>query len=768
LRAIGSTADAGRCFQANLYKPAPEATLDARTVEAVKAAVELLHRITPYPGIDPLNRFRDSFRERYGGAGISLLEALDEDVGIGYDQDGLPDGTDSPWLSELDHGATEASASSAWTRRDDHLLKRVVETVAAGERTLRLDETDLEILGAGPRAPLPSAFAASVTLAAASDAALAAGDFEMLLHGIVGPSGAEFLGRFCHGNDDLRAAVGDWLAREEGSADAIHAEVAHLPQARDGNIVSRPRFRRYEIDCHGQSDAAGEYRIPVSDLVVELAGDRVVLRSRKLGREIRPRLAASHYAPIADLALYRFLWALQRQDAAALTWRWGPLEASPFLPRVSVGGVVLSRATWRLDGSDLAALRAAAKDRGKGLAKAVAAVAELRRKRGIPRHVGLLQHDKTLMFDLDNALCADVLASEASRLDEMALIERFPAAERLCATGPEGRFAHELLLPFRKVAKAVAIKEASRAGSGALISAGKPVTRAFPPGGEWLYAKIYGSPRRLDGFLAEAAVPVIDALRSAGAVDGWFFIRYWDPHPHLRLRLHGAPDRLANEAWPMLNDALRPLLETGGSRSVQTDTYIREVERYGGPDAIDGAECFFEADSDMAAALIGMDPGRLDDFRERFAVASVAALLNDVGFDLPMRERWTRSVRDSLLADLGLGRDAAIGFGRRFRLVKGELEDLIGPAEDPAHASIRAMARRRSSAAVEFAAKLRSLERDGGLTASPPGVVASLAHMSVNRLVPSAPRTVEVVVFDFLNRLYAGAMARSGATRAAG
>ena len=75
---------------------------------------------------------------------------------------------------------------------------------------------------------------------------------------------------------------------------------------------------------------------------------------------------------------------------------------------------------------------------------------------------------------------------------------------------------------------------------------------------------------------------------------------------------------------------------------------------------------------------------------------------------------------------------------------------------------------RRSSAAVEFAAKLRSLERDGGLTASPPGVVASLAHMSVNRLVPSAPRTVEVVVFDFLNRLYAGAMARSGATRAAG
>jgi lantibiotic biosynthesis protein len=767
LRTIMPTADPGRCFQANLYKPAPEAVLDGRTIDAVKAAVETLHRITPYPGIEPLNRFREAFRDRYGGCEVPLLEALDEDVGVGYDQDGPPDETDSPWLSELAPPVTGASGGSAWTRRDEHLLKRVVETVAAGEHVLQLGEADLEVLRAGSRPPLPPSFAASVTLAAETESALEAGRFELLLHGIVGPSGAEFLGRFCHGNQDLCAAVGDWLAQEEESGtDAILAEVVHLPQGRDGNIICRPRFRQHEIHCLGQSDAAGEYRIPVSDLVVRLVGDRVVLRSRKLGREIQPRLAASHYAPVADLALYRFLWALQRQDATALTWQWGPLAASPFLPRVSVGGVVLCRASWRLDGSDLAALRAAAKDRGNGLAKAVAAVGELRRKRRIPRHVGLLQRDKALLFDLDNVLCVDVLASEALRFETMTLIEQFPSPDRLCAIGPEGRFVHEVLLPFRAVTKAVSRQEISGAGSRTPMAAEKAVERVFPPGGEWFYAKIYGSPRSLDSLLTGAAMPVIRELRSAGLVDGWFFIRYWDPRPHLRVRLHGRPDRLRNEAWPRLEEALRPWLGTGEVWTVQVDTYVREIERYGGPEAIEAAERFFAADSDMAASLIGMDTGRLDDVRERFAVASVAALLNDVGFDLQTRESWTRNVRDALLADLGLGRDAAIGFGRRFRSIKGELEELIGPCGDASCGDascgdLHAILRQRSPAAAEFAAKLRALERDGRLTASLPGVVASLAHMSVNRLVPSAPRTVEVVVFDFLNRLYAGAMARS-------
>ena len=665
-------------------------------------------------------------------------------------------------------GTTEASASSAWTRRDEHLLKRVVETVAAGEQSLQLDETDLEVLGPDPAHPCRRPSRRASPWRPRRNAALEAGASNCCCMGSWDRRGRNSLAAFVMETRIYAPPSGiGWRRRKESA------------RTRSMQKSSTCRRGAMAISSAGPVSGATKFIVTASPMrlgntgfrfpiwLSDLVGDRVVLRSRKLGREIQPRLAASHYAPVADLALYRFLWALQRQDAAALTWQWGPLAASPFLPRVSVGGVVLCRATWRLDGSDLAALRAAAKDRRNGFAKAVAAVAELRRKRRIPRHVGLLQHDKALLLDLDNVLCEDVLASEALRFETMTLIEQFPSSDQLCAIGPEGRFVHELLLPFRAVTKRPVTKTASRreisgAGSGRTVETEKAVARVFPPGGEWFYAKIYGSPRSLDGLLTGAAMPVIQELRSAGLVDHWFFIRYWDPRPHLRVRLHGTPDRLRSEAWPRLNEALRPWLETGEVWAMQVDTYVRETERYGGPEAIEAAERFFAADSDMAASLIGMDSGRLDDIRERFVIASVSALLDDVGFDLQTREVWTRNVRDALLADLGLGRDAAIGFGRRFRLIKGELEGLIDPCGDaPWQEDVRAILRQRSPAAAEFATKLRELERDGRLTASLPGVVASLAHMSVNRLVPSAPRTVEVVVFDFLNRLYAGAMARS-------
>ena len=387
--------------------------------------------------------------------------------------------------------AAPQGGSVQWTGRDEHLLKRLVQTIARGAQTLALDNNDIEALETGAHPPLPEFFAASVVLTAASTTDRDAGPFDFFLQGIVGPSGVEFLGRLCHGDSELDAAVRDWLVQQEAhAAGAIPAEIVHLPQPRDGNLVCRPHFRRHEILCLGQSggDADEVCQIPVSDLTLRVNGTRLVLRSRSLERDIVPRLAASHYAPTADLTAYRFLWALQRQDAAALTWQWGALAGSPFLPRVTAGRVVLCRAMWRLDERDLAPLREAAKIRDGALARVFGVTAHLRRRLRIPRHVSLLESDKALPLDLDNVLCAELLAAEAAGTESLTLVEQFPAAEQLCATSPEGHFVHELLLPFR-----------NDRGGDANFSPPLPilqvVARRFPPASEWLYAKIYGSPR---------------------------------------------------------------------------------------------------------------------------------------------------------------------------------------------------------------------------------------------------------------------------------
>jgi lantibiotic biosynthesis protein len=118
------------------------------------------------------------------------------------------------------------------------------------------------------------------------------------------------------------------------------------------------------------------------------------------------------------------------------------------------------------------------------------------------------------------------------------------------------------------------------------------------PGGEWLYAKIY-VPDILQQQVLVQHLPQLTGSSElcAANADTWFFLRYADPDPHLRLRFHGKPDGL----WPVLLPALRDwaeeLRDAGLADRLVLDTYDPEIERYGGPAAMGHAERVFHADS---------------------------------------------------------------------------------------------------------------------------------------------------------------------------
>ncbi len=73
-----------------------------------------------------------------------------------------------------------------------------------------------------------------------------------------------------------------------------------------------------------------------------------MLRSARLGREVIPRLTTAHNFSRGSLGVYRFLCTLQSpgRASAGVSWSWGPLDGAPFLPRVTIGRVVLARASW--------------------------------------------------------------------------------------------------------------------------------------------------------------------------------------------------------------------------------------------------------------------------------------------------------------------------------------------------------------------------------------------------------------------------------------
>jgi thiopeptide-type bacteriocin biosynthesis protein len=309
--------------------------------------------------------------------------------------------------------------------------------------------------------------------------------------------------------------------------------------------------------------------------------------------------------------------------------------------------------------------------------------------------------------------------------------------------------------------KEVATQAAAQAAAVRPRLALPPVRRSFPPGSEWLYVKLYTGTATADGLLREVIAPVLREAR--GLTDSWFFIRYGDPEWHLRVRFHGDPRELHARLLPALADAAAPLLEDRRLWRLQLDTYEREVERYGGPEGIDLAERLFQADSEAVIDLLEMlegDEGA--DARWRLGLVGIDRLLSDLGLDtagkLDVLERMRRSFWREFKGDKGL----RVQLDQRLRTDRRALAQLL--AGDPeATAPLEpglALFDRRSRALAPVVAEMAHREAAGRLTVPVRDLAPSFVHMHVNRLIRSAARAHEMVLYDFLHQLYASREAR--------
>ena len=778
LEPLGVPVEISRLFQVDLIKPAAEVSLAPAVIDEILRGVELLYRTGPGWFDQRLEDFAASFRERYEEEyEVPLLEALDEESGIGFERSNQAGAEASPLLSGLTMVPRIDRRAVPWAAREARILRRLSETLRAGETEMELDAADVENLDSVERPPLPDAFHAMISLAAASPEALAAGDFRLLLDHAAGPSGARILGRFCHADESLRKGVEEHLEAEEALAPhALFAEIVHLPEGRIGNILSRPLLRRFEIPYLGRSGAPEQRQIPAHDLTVTVIGDRIRLRSKSLGREIVPRMTNAHNTSLSSLGLYRFLAALQPQGRMGnVAWSWGPLDASPFLPRVVSGRLVLSRARWLLTEHDIQPLADASGAKRWRLAE------DWRLERRMPRLVALADGDNELLLDFHNPLSLDAVVEVIKGRAEAVFIEVFPGPDELCAEGPEGRFFHELVVPFvrrpdERPGAPAFVPSVAPAAAPSSSGERKPVPRVVPPGADWLYAKLYCGTASADRVLRDELAPLGRWAIDTGAARDWFFMRYGDPRWHLRVRYRGEPGRLHDELRPRLEEVFARLLDTGTAWKLQLDTYGREMERYGGEAGIELSEELFFHDSEAVLALLDLCSGDSGaDLRWRFTLLGMDRLLDDFGLDLETRQTHAERGREGFALRYRYDLLRA-PVADRLRAERGVLQRLLGAAPDAVDEPYRsglAILDRRSRAIAPLIEELQDRERRGQLVTPVARILHSYIHMFVNRLSRSAGPEHELVLYDFLVQLYRSQIARArkaaarGAQRAA-
>jgi thiopeptide-type bacteriocin biosynthesis protein len=746
LEPLGVPVEVSRLFQVDLMKPASELVVGELVIAEALRSVEIVHRLSKPRNESALDDFRRAFQERYGtDREVPLLAALDEESGIGFERSGSAAAEASPLLSGLKFQRRNEAMQRTFGANDAVLLQLLGRALGEGRMEIALTDDDLKRLSGQERPPLPDAFHAMFTLAAASSEAIERGEFRLLSLGALGPSGARMLGRFCHLDDAIRKGVESHVAAEEAlRPDAIFAELVHLPAGRLGNILARPVLREYEIVFLGCSGAPRERQIPLDDLLVTVSGDRIRLRSKHLGREIIPRLTNAHNTSGESLGVYRFLGALQH--SMLMGWSWGPLDTAPFLPRVVSGRVVLARARWRISGDEIRPMAAATGATRFRLAQ------RLRHERHMPRYIVLSEGDQELLIDFENSLSLDAWIDLIRNREDLILTELYPASDELCAEGPEGRFFHELIVPFTRRPAAATALPAEAPTAPAL-----QITRTFPPGSEWLYAKVYTGTATADRVLEELAPLAAEAVAS-GAVQRWFFIRYGDPDWHLRIRFQGNPAMLRGQVQPALETLGERLIEAGAAWKLQFDTYEREVERYGGPEAIELAEEVFFRDSEAVLALLGSCGGDAgSELRWRLMVAGIDALYGDFGLDRQARLELAERGRDSF-GQLFRYDTLCDHLADRFRGERGGLQRLLDAG--PGHADLAAI-EQRSAAMAGIPRQLLALERRGRLSIPVKSIIPSLVHMFINRLSRSAGPEHELVLYDFLVQLYRSQLARA-------
>jgi thiopeptide-type bacteriocin biosynthesis protein len=761
-KAIFPELDSGKLFQCDMLKPAKSCTVSKAVTTELSKAISLLNKISTYTEQNNLKDFKEAFAKRYEDQEISLLNVLDNETGIGYPVNVNVTSDNTPLLTNLfvqagDKPQLSTHQSNNWS---SFLWSKL--QVAFKHNSCEIEITDTEIQSIfknqdSGEGVLPDSIYTLGSIMAGSNDELDKGNFLVYHEATAGPSAINLLGRFCHMSDELTNHARAAIRKEESARpDCIFAEILHIPQARLGNILMRPVLRDFEIPILTRAAVDEDHTLPLSDLMVSIKNGKVFLRSKRFNKEVIPRLTTAHNFSMNPLPHYHFLCDLQFQGVkGGLSWNWGVLGEFKFLPRVRYGKTILSKARWVLNLNDLSAKKDIKDTELKEL------ITLHFTNNLIPNSITISQGDNQLPIDIRNTICLKILIQDLKKYKSIVLQECLFNENNLLVNGPEGAFTNEIIIPWHKE---VEVKEGQQLnGSRKQIETNALLKqRSFLPGSEWHYVKIYCGVKTADLILCEVVKPLIEGLLGEGTISKYFFIRYYDPDHHLRIRFKGNGDFYA-KVTNKLNEALVPYLEANLVSNIQTEIYKQEIERYG-IENMDNSESVFFADSIGALNLLSLLEGdEGDQLRWQFAIKGVHDLLDAFQFDNPMKRELMNWLSTNFAREFHLdNQEGKKQLSVKYREYRSVIDFVFQGNLDEEHDyyTVWELFKIRKESLSSYANEILSLSKENKLSVKLNDLVTSYIHMFLNRFLRSKQRMQEMVIYDLLHQHYKSLIAR--------
>lgn len=682
---------------------------NCRKVEIIPNLIRFLQINVPHHENGSLKDFKIAFSKKFDQATIPLLIAIDPELGVGYSN--LADAKEEMDLIDVINKSKRKSdfdTQLSYSKFHQYLLNSMLSG-----NEIKLEA--FENLEDNEPLPLPNSLSVMLHLFEGTP----------VIESIGGCTANALTGRFTVASQELTKSGKQIAALEQmANPGIIFFDIAYQAEKKVDNVNRREQLYSHELPILTWSDHPST--LSLDDIFVTIRNSEIVLWSKKFNKRLIPRIPSAYNYSRSDLAIYRFLCDLQHQGVLS-GLSFNLQEFFPKLaryPRVSYKDIIVSPAMWLLPNK--------IKDNLNGKKRDDEAISILKtwlKESGIDFYIRAGNSDQKLCFNPNSESDLDALLSycRQNRLNEIYF------SEALLSNKPEvsdenGKFyISEYILNYGHS------DQVYKANFKVDTEMNTSLPTNILPGDEWLYFEIYCHPSRIN----EVLLIHIDRFLKASKKDvsQWFFIRYDDPAPHLRLRLKLSDIRAGYQIINRLNSNLQQAFTNGLISDVQIKTYFREMERYG-PDRIELVEEFFFIDSKNVKSLL-TNQYSIDELYT-LTLTFIQNLLNLTFNNIVEQIDFATTMANSFKEEFRLDMHSFKKINQSFQVQKqaikvsgDQLPDLSSSYTNPLFKILNKC----------DSWKIRAK------------IISDLVHMHINRLFNSHQRSHEAIIYQYLVKL---------------
>lgn len=667
-----------------------------------------------------LDQFKERFSERYGENLVPLNIVLDTELGIGYSYN-FNNTIQSELIKKIRFNNTNTE-----TQEIDYNLKikRVWKNILAKAKHIGATEIDLsksdfrDLINdekTSHKINLPDSLHAMISIV----------DDNIFIKGIGGVNALNLIGRFTCFDSEAAVVASDIIkAESNNNKNSISAEFDYIPDNRGSNLLVRNIKREYTLGYISKNNTISH--INLDDIYIGIRYGKIILWSKKHKSNIKIYNSHAYNYQIDSMPIYHFLSDLQSQNITEylhINFDQFIFSYNNHFPRISWKNIILSPATWKIAVSELDYLFPQ-----KDNQSLVSYFSDIRKYYHIPRYVYLKEDgDNQLLIDTENEILLKILYDAVREKKYIVLIEVLYNIE------DKGIHDNEYIFSI--------INERNNNDFEVFVPKRK-IKRKFIPTNEWVFLKIYLGVEVASKLLATVIPSIIEALKKRKLIDKWFFIRYYDPDFHIRIRFKYDNNKSKlSDILSIINQKLKYYSDNHYISKIDISTYEREVERYGYHLMIN-AESFFTMDSEIILDIL-----------KRIKTKNITNEVLKYFILIKYINHYLNFLKLSLSVKIELFSSLYHSFQIEFQADKKTRKDIDAIYRRDFEGLMEFLDNRDEyDELIEYAMNEFSQEINSFIGRTE--IITSFIHMTINRYVKLEPRKNELLIYGVLEKYY--------------